>query len=287
MDENKITPAQLWTNYTTYNCRKWLGFWTKWNPHTGEVLDSFDSIRHIQLIDDSRMKHQNTFIYKDGSSKNTGPMNGPWEYLKDRDCDEHGMIHPSSRKIGNDARAFFVQNGGGTWTIMRVKEKKIFFFELFFPDHFKRFSNGVQYDAEGNAARLTLIREDNRSRPSLYWSKEIDFRKDFDTKGEFYGTEITLSANLIQLTKTNCHWNREYWEKQHRSDANKSVVYLPDKVMTSFPARVHPSLSFHVKVFCHYTEGDQNEVREETIYFENGAFSHFKQGIYFPVDKKS
>lgn len=279
----QITPGQIWTNYTTHNCRKWLGWWVQYNPTTREVIKSFDSIRHIQLVDDSTMRHQNTFIYEDGSSVNEGRMNGPWEYLKDRDCDERGLIHPSSRKIGNDARAFFLANGGGAWTIMEVKQNKVFFLEIFFPDQYKRFSTGINYDAEGKAARISLIREDNRTTPSVYWSKGNDFRNKIEPEGKFVGSQITLTSGLQQSTETGCQWNRNYWLKEKRAqEEGNTVLYLPDNIMASFPVEIDPGHSFHVSIFCHYTEGDQNEIRQETIYFEHGNFAYFKQGIYFP-----
>lgn len=211
-------------------------------------------------------------------------MNGPWEYLKDRDCDEQGLIHPSSRKVGNDARAFFLANGGGAWTIMEVKPNAVFFLEVFFPDVFKRFSTGIQYDREGKAARLTFIREDNRCRPSSYWSDNMELRDSFERKGNFVGKETTLTSSLLQSYKDDCSWNQDYWLIESRAQAEgNAVIYLPDDVMVSFPVRVSPTHSFHVSTSCHYTEGEQNEVREETIYFENGQFSFFKQGIYYPV----
>ncbi|KAK3749546.1 hypothetical protein QZH41_007281 [Actinostola sp. cb2023] len=256
---------------------------------TGEVLESFDSIRHIRLLDDTRMQHHNTFIYSDGRIVDRGPMNGPWVYIRDRDCDEEGLCHPSSRTSGINARAFFFDNGGGVWTIMEAKEGASFFNETFFPCDVKRFSTGMLFDREGKAARISFIREDVRPGPSLYWSRDTVFKDGFDLTGEFSGTERILSVSLQQTVKTGCHWNRDYWLREKRlEEEGNTVIYLPDTIMMSFPVNIYSSQAFHISTCCCYTEGEEKEIREQTVFYVNGKFSYFKQGIYYPeTERKS
>ncbi|XP_031558884.1 uncharacterized protein LOC116295251 [Actinia tenebrosa] len=287
--EVKMAPTKMWTNYSLHNARKWLGRWTRWNPVTREVNESFKSIRHIELVEDmTKMKHQNTFIYDDDREPLTeGPMNGPWEYQRDRDCDEEGLCHPSTRLNSKKARAFFLENGGGAWTVMEPTLGDVFFQENFFPNNDIRFSTGMLYGKDGKALRLTAIREDSRCRPSLYWSEDNQIKDSFSApvQGTFIGTEQILTANLRQTVREGCEWDKEYWLQETRllQDGN-TLFYLPDNVALSCPLQLYEDSTnrqFHISTFCLYDVNKDNpEIRVQTVFYEKGRFSCFKQGIY-------
>jgi hypothetical protein len=289
--EEKVEPTKLWINYALHNARKWLGFWTKWNPATCEVFECFDSIRDIQLSEDkTKMKHQNTFMYKDGRVLNEGPMNGPWEYKIDRDCDEEGLCHPSTRFQAKKARAFFFENGGGVWTVMEPSLGDVFFQEMFFPKADIRLSTGVSFDKDGKVMRLAAIREDSRCRPSLYWSPDTKISEAFNApvQGKFIGTERILTAGLKQTVKTDCEWDRNYWlTETRRKEEGNTVLYLPDNIALSYPLQLHQTTTsqhFHISTFCFYDDDKEKvEIREQAVHYENGRFSYIKQGIYHKV----
>lgn len=286
--EERIAPLKLWTFYSRHNARKWLGQWTQWTPETRKVFDSFKSIRNIQLAEDmTKIKHQNTFIYENGTEKSEGPMNGPWEYQRDRDCDEEGLCHPSTRLKAKKARAFFLENGGGTWTVMEATRGDVFFQELFFPNNVLRLSTGVMYDKDGKHVRLSAIREDSRCRPSLYWSEDNQIKDAFSypMEGTFKGTEMVLTSDLRQMIREDCELDMEYWVQEPRrlQDSN-ALYYLPDNIAVSCPLQLYENSTneqFHISTFCLYdVDKDNPEIRVQTVFYEKGKFTNFKQGIY-------
>ncbi|EDO46732.1 predicted protein [Nematostella vectensis] len=279
--DTQFTPSQLWENYTKHNARKWLGTWAMWDPNTRSLLQMYDSIRHIALSENgTKIWHQNTSIFQDGRVVDTGPRNGPWEYTRDLNCDEMGLIHPGR---ADGARAVFFNNGGGAWTVLEPRLGSAAFVEIFFPHGDIRFSSGVAYRESGDLFRMTLIREDVRSRSSEYWSSDIDVKKvtrEILPSGDFKGEERTLSAELHTNEQVDCAWGADYWLGS--SEAENEVFALPDNIFLSCPLKLFEdnSTEFHISYLAFFKDRKPFELWEQTVYFQEGRFSHIKQGIY-------
>ena len=221
--------VQNWKNLTDQHLYDWHGLWTRYTP-TGEVLQSFPSLRHFESNADKTEIYQlNKYMYTEDDIKKES-----WHYNQTENSLEDGMFHPQAESM----RGYFFPSGHAAWAVTQLQEGSPFGMELFFRYQHLRHSVGIVYDDKGNLMRTANIREDSTGYPSSFWSTELEQLPSRELSQNLQGTSISMTADLQVSEPVNAQFT---WSKE-----GHQLFYLPDGVSISCPEKV----SLGSPVFC-------------------------------------
>ena len=254
----------------------WLGLWTFWDPHTGEVSRSFNCVRSFKALNEGKtvIKHQNI----SDQVKLLPEHKGPWEIRKE-DTDENGFYHPAKPHT----RAVLHANGSGVWAPREITDKETLSLEMFLCRREFRCSVVVSYNESKQLRSFGAIRENHANAQVEVWSRGTALRECFphsDFNKDFVGVENTLDRNLQLSVQEGCKWAKDHWlgTKQMDESGNLLFKFLPDGICLSCPGQY--TNSFSLRVCALFPNGDEKELQELEVSYVDGHVHSVKQGLY-------
>ena len=143
---------KIWKRFTGHHIQHFYGLWTRWNPKTCQISESFRGVRYFRLGDnDEEVIHKNTYYYKNKEPQVFGPWN-----LSLAGVADDGLVHP----VSISSRGYFFPNGDCVWGSKSLKEGRVFN-EIFFCHGHLRTSLVCTYVPAPELLRVVVILEDS------------------------------------------------------------------------------------------------------------------------------